>query len=90
MVDFRDSESRRLEINQYVEKFTESNIKDLLPPGSVTEDTNVVLLNAAYFKGNWEETFNSAETETKIFNGANPTNVEMMHKESEYYYGISS
>ncbi len=32
-------------------------IKDLLPQGSIDAMTKLVLVNAVYFKGNWEKKF---------------------------------
>ncbi len=37
-------------------------IKDLLPQGSIDEMTKLVLVNAIYFKGNWEKTFPKEDT----------------------------
>lgn len=57
-VDFKEgSERAREEINQWVEKNTGRKIKDFLPPGSVTEDTRVALINAIYFQGTWLHAF---------------------------------
>lgn len=87
-VNFTDYEACRQEINKYVADSTDNNIEDLLPEGSVTEKTNLILLNAAYFKGGLEESFDPAETETKMFYGSSPTNVEMMHNIGVYNYGM--
>lgn len=86
-VDFTDYEARRNEINRFVEEFTENNLKAVLQPGSVTPFTNIILLNAAYFKGAWEQKFDPAQTKTKIFNGVQPANVEMMHIKGKYHTG---
>uniref|UniRef100_A0A8C2HDU0 Serpin B6 n=1 Tax=Cyprinus carpio TaxID=7962 RepID=A0A8C2HDU0_CYPCA len=53
-VDFKKkSEAVRLDINKWVETNTQEKIKDLLPQGSISEITKLVLVNAIYFKGNW-------------------------------------
>lgn len=45
-------EESRVEINDWIEKFTKGNIKNILPPGSISQSTKLVLANAAYFKVN--------------------------------------
>ena len=58
LASFRDNpEAVRNEINTYVEKSTEGRIKDLMPHGSISTDTRLVLANALYFKASWEHRF---------------------------------
>ncbi len=42
-------------------------IKDLLPQGSIDEMTKLVLVNAIYFKGNWEKKFPKDATRDEQF-----------------------
>ncbi|XP_058602781.1 leukocyte elastase inhibitor-like [Onychostoma macrolepis] len=57
-VDFKkNSVAARVNINKWVEKNTQEKIKDLLPQGSIDAMTRLVLVNAIYFKGNWEKKF---------------------------------
>jgi serpin B len=51
------SEPVRQAINRWVAEQTADRIKDLMPPGSVTPDTRLVLANAVYFKAKWEAPF---------------------------------
>ena len=37
-------------------------IKDLVPQGAIDEMTKLVLVNAIYFKGNWEMKFPKEDT----------------------------
>lgn len=67
-VDFvHNYESSRVQINNWVEEKTEDRIKDLLPPGSITTDTRLVLTNAIYFKGDWLYQFKKGNTKPRKF-----------------------
>ncbi|XP_045471064.1 serine protease inhibitor 88Ea-like isoform X1 [Harmonia axyridis] len=86
-----DAEAARNRINQWVEDRTNRMIKNLLPPGSVDQLTDLVLVNAAYFKGMWLKKFNPAETRQEIFY-VSPTKqimVDMMHLEGTFNYEVS-
>ena len=60
-------EACRLEINRWVENQTNDRIKDLLPGGSISDMTTLVLTNAIYFKGLWEEKFKPERTSEEEF-----------------------
>lgn len=79
----------RNQINSFVEEVTKNNIKDLLPPGSISTDTKVVLANAAYFKGHWTSKFDKEETQKKIFyeHSRMPVYVDMMKQKGSFNYG---
>jgi len=80
LVDFvADPEAARTGVNDWVEEQTEDRIVDLIPPGVVTVDTRVVLVNAVYFKANWLNEFDSAATAPGEFQTASgPTTVDYM------------
>lgn len=86
-VDFSEPENRRAEINAFVEEVTNGFIKDLLPAGSISPSTNVILANAAFFKGLWVTQFDKAETKTKTFKGFYEEKIEMMHVKNNFKYG---
>jgi serpin B len=66
--DFKGStETSRQTIDRWVEQRTEDKIRELLQPGSVGSDTRLVLTNAIYFKGNWEEPFKKEATKNEDF-----------------------
>ncbi|KAM7409307.1 hypothetical protein PAMA_000993 [Pampus argenteus] len=68
MVDFIGApEACRAEINSWVEQQTENKIKDLLKPGTVSTMTRLALVNAIYFKGNWKNRFDAANTKEMPF-----------------------
>jgi serpin B len=67
-LDFKNkSEDSRQIINNWVEDKTNQKIKDLLPTGSITDLTRVVLTNAIYFKGNWTNQFDGEKTRDENF-----------------------
>ncbi len=47
----------RVIINRWASDQTNGLIPDVLPEGSVHRDTRLILANAVYFKGNWEDPF---------------------------------
>ncbi|XP_063357295.1 leukocyte elastase inhibitor-like [Pelmatolapia mariae] len=88
-VDFIGApEACRAEINSWVEQQTENKIKDLLKPGTVNKDTRLVLVNAVYFKGNWMNRFEEANTKEMPFkirqNETVP--VQMMYQKKKLPY----
>lgn len=56
-------------INRRVARSTRKKVTDLLPAGSVTGDTRVVLANAVYFKGDWANKFKKEKTRPGTFTG---------------------
>ncbi|NWW45229.1 SPB6 protein, partial [Pedionomus torquatus] len=61
------SEDSRKQINGWVEERTEGKIQNLLAEGILDSLTRLVLVNAIYFKGNWEKQFNKETTAEKPF-----------------------
>ena len=67
-VDFKHAaEAARILVNGWVEEKTEKRIRDLVPPGAVDSDTRLVLVNAIYFLGDWEEPFAKESTRPAAF-----------------------
>lgn len=67
-VDFvNDPENSRETINLAIESDTKQQIKNLLPQGSISELTRLVLTNAIYFKGKWKEPFEPEKTKERDF-----------------------
>jgi len=54
-------EQARETINEWVAETTRGKITDLLPPGSITTMTRLVLTNAVYFQALWEHPFTDTE-----------------------------
>ena len=92
MVDYiTNVEKAREEINNWVEKKTNNKIKDLIPPGVLSSDTRLTLVNAIYFKGLWLEQFKQKETFPGSFfvSQNEEIKVEMMHQKAEFKYSES-
>lgn len=68
VLDFSSNpDAARITINDWVAKQTEDRIKDLLPDGSVTQDTRLVLTNAIYFFASWAIPFDKTLTTNGAF-----------------------
>ncbi len=81
LVDFSDADAARQAINLWVAAQTNDKIRDLIPEGVLDELTRLVITNAVYFKGAWQNQFNPANTKSQSFNLLDGTvvDVEMMH-----------
>lgn len=87
--DFAEhSESSRVEINTWVEKMTNKKIQNLLPQGTVTPQTMMILLNAIYFKADWQYKFDKfATSEISFFvGGIKETPAKMMTARRRLFY----
>jgi serpin B len=68
LADFKGNfEKERANINHWVEDQTKDRIKDLLPEGSLNEQTSLVLVNALYFKAAWRHKFSKKLTKPAPF-----------------------
>lgn len=67
-VDFKGKpEEARVNMNTWVETLTKGNIKDLVPAGYVDYSTRAAIVNAAYFKGDWQSQFKPENTKLGNF-----------------------
>ncbi|EDV92828.1 serine protease inhibitor 88Ea [Drosophila grimshawi] len=67
-LNIRDNvEETRQQINGWIAKETRDQIKDMLSSGDIDSNTQLVLANAAYFKGQWLTRFNVDKTEQMPF-----------------------
>ncbi len=67
LVDFSKSEDARQAINLWVAAQTNDKIKDLIPEGLLNELTRLVIANAVYFKGAWQNPFDPNNTASEPF-----------------------
>jgi serpin B len=89
-LDFKEApEPSRASINRWVEAQTEKRIVDLVPSGGITGDTRLVLVNAIYFLGDWQQPFDKISTRPAPFRlaGAAAKDVPTMHLTGALRYG---
>lgn len=90
-LDFkREPEQSRAYINGWVSNITDDNIMDILVDGSITQSTNIVLANAAFFKGQWASQFDAADTKPSVFypSADKQVFVDMMYKKGYFNHGL--
>jgi serpin B len=88
-VNFKISpDSVRATINAWVEKQTNDKIKDLLAPGVLNSSTRLVLTNAIYFKGDWQNQFDAGATQKEEFHlsATQWVMAPLMHRTGGYSY----
>ena len=89
LTDFAsDPEAARQEINRWVEEETRDRIVDLVPPGAITPDTLIALVNAIYFKAPWASAFEKEDTTTEPFTllGGSDVEAELMNQTEMFGY----
>uniref|UniRef100_A0A8C5YR29 Leukocyte elastase inhibitor n=1 Tax=Marmota marmota marmota TaxID=9994 RepID=A0A8C5YR29_MARMA len=82
------TEKSREHINTWVSKETKGKIPELLPMGSIDEQTRLVLVNAIYFQGTWDEKFDKPCTKEMPFkiNQEEEWPVQMMWQEANFNF----
>ena len=85
--DFKSNpDVERGRINRWVEEKTHDRIKELIAKGLITTDHRMVLANAIYFKGKWEDPFDLKRTFPRPFTLADGTKsqVPMMYRKGGF------
>ncbi len=68
LVDFvHQSAPARQEINNWVSDQTQNKVQNLIAEGALDPSTRMVLVNAIYFKANWEQQFDPNHTQAAPF-----------------------
>lgn len=82
-LDFSDPSAPDI-INQWVSDNTEQFIEEIIE-GSIPADVIMYLINAIYFKGDWQYQFDPEETDSKPFTleDGTPTETDMMMQEND-------
>ncbi len=73
-------------INEWVKTNTNGKIEKIID--RISPQTLLFLINAIYFKGNWQDEFDKAQTRTDTFHlsDGSEKQVQMMRREGEYPY----
>ncbi|XP_023172122.2 antichymotrypsin-2-like [Drosophila hydei] len=87
-IDFRNAKKSADTINGWVEAQTNNLLKDLVSSDSFSSETRLVLINALYFKGEWNSKFNEKNTVSEDFfvDAKNNSQVSMMNTTHDYPY----
>ena len=91
-LDFEGTpEESTARINNWVFEETEEKIKDLVPPGTISSSTRLVLTNAIYFNASWSWPFTKNLTQERPFHLERGGKVEvpMMTQTSKDFYGYA-
>lgn len=89
LVDFQsDPEKVRQVINDWIAQQTNQKIQNLIPQGSITELSRLVLTNAIYFNSAWLNTFNQGATQNGNFTNLDgkQSSVPMMNQQHSFGY----
>ncbi|XP_006354932.1 serpin-ZX-like [Solanum tuberosum] len=76
-VDFQNKVTCKVvnKVNRWAKKNTNGLIEEILPHGAVDNMTRLILANALYFKGEWDEKFNASKTKKHKFHLVNGRSV---------------
>jgi serpin B len=78
LVDFAsDPDDATTAINQWVSNATQTEIPMLFQPGDITNKTQLVLVDAVYFKGTWENGFEPGNTSPHPFSLSDGTQLSV-------------
>ncbi len=80
-------ETVRKDINDWVSRQTADKIKDLIPQGAIEPSTKLVLVNALYFKADWQEPFDPTDTNDAPFTLLDGSQVQG-HQMSNHLFGV--
>ncbi|XP_032458998.1 uncharacterized protein LOC116739053 [Phocoena sinus] len=84
----KDTEECRKHVNDWVTEKTEGKISEILGAGAIGPLTKLVLVNATYFKGKWDEQFDRKHTREMTFKtNKEKTTVQMMFKQAKLKMG---
>lgn len=88
-LDFKNADASAKKINDLVKTHTHGKILDIVKSSDFTDDTELYLVNAIYFKANWEQKFDKNLTKKGDFH-ANENQivpVDYMHLKGKFLYG---
>ncbi|XP_057318331.1 uncharacterized protein LOC130663228 [Microplitis mediator] len=87
-LDFSKAEEASQTINNWCSEKTNNRIKEVIKAGDI-KDASMVLVNAVYFKGNWNSPFEGYNTSPRPFRVDESTikDVDMMYQHHSFNYG---
>lgn len=87
-LNFANSADSARIINQFVENKTYNKIKDIVKPDLLDASTSVVLVNAIYFNGTWQNKFDKKQTYKEDFytDDVNKQSTDFMHIKTRFNY----
>jgi serpin B len=82
------AEPSRIAINDWVDLETRGKIRDLVPPGAISDATRAVLANALYLRAPWESPFKVVNTKPQPFWIDDKTHIDAptMHQQKHFGY----
>ena len=85
-LDFSQSKKASRTINKWIKVQTRNKIKDLVKPEMLDALTNLVLVNAIYFNGEWDQKFQIKNTKKVDFHVTQnrTVKVDMMFNIKDY------
>ncbi|XP_073069291.1 serpin B5 [Manis javanica] len=89
-VDFKDKlEETKDQINSSIKDLTDGHFENILADNSVNDQTQILVVNAAYFVGKWMKKFPESETKECPFrvNKTDTKPVQMMSTEATFCMG---
>jgi len=91
-LNFAKAEEATAKINNWVSQRTQNQINHLLNDCDVGKNTKLVLTNAIYFKGDWQDKFESKDTKNEPFTLASgkKEQVPLMYQSNHFGYAESS
>jgi serpin B len=87
VVDFKGKPATaRKTINVWAADQTRGKILEVIGPDTITDETRLVIANAVYFKGAWQQEFNPKRTSDEPFHTSATDKVEakLMHQYGEF------
>lgn len=87
-LNFAESAKSADTINHFVEEKTNGKIKELFKPNQFDSDTRTVLVNAVYFKGNWDKPFMDVTRKMDFYNSeTEKVQVDFMYNDDDFNAG---
>jgi len=89
LVDFRrDPDAVRGAINRWIADATRERIRELIPQGGIGPDARLILANAVFFEGAWDEPFDEDDTQDAPFHleAGGTVDARLMYEQRSVWY----